>query len=82
MSVLTCPHCLHLIELPPDHSTTAATTDPGAIRHGAGYRPHPTKIYKTPEAARRAQLAYYYEHREEILQRMRDQRQQKRFGSR
>ena len=69
-STMRCPHCLAEIDLPDHgpHSTSARVDDPQALRwRDNGYRPNPTKAYRSSEKDRRTSLARYYANRDAIL---------------
>ena len=88
MAHLRCPHCAGDIELRvvlphvndagEPHSTSVRVDETEAILHGDGYRPNPLKVYRTPESQRRAGLAHYYAHREDVLRRAREKRRRAR----
>lgn len=93
MAYFNCPHCQQPIELllgslvqaptaPEEgaYSTTVRVDQVQAILTGDGYHPNPLKLYRTSEAKRRAGLARYYQQREQILQRAKDQRAKRSAG--
>ena len=65
---MKCPHCRCAIELS-DNSTFVLGKHRGKTFGPQDYKSDPSKEYKSPEAERRRQLAWYWKNREKVLAR-------------
>lgn len=67
VQTLKCPHCRKRIELLGNSTFVLNKQKVGEQFKPEHYRSDPTKDYRSPEAERRRQLAWYWRNRESVL---------------